>query len=74
MRIRVDFTIDVPPESMDALRELAGEGSDGSVTELRGYVRGEAEDYIYAYLEGNGVGFSRVRSVYGPMAMRSVTA
>jgi hypothetical protein len=63
MKIRVDFTIEVHPDSLDVLRELAQETDLG---ELRSYVRGEAEDALRQYLEMNGVNVRRMRGVYGP--------
>lgn len=64
MKIRVDFTIEIHPDSIEFLKELSGlEGP--SALELRGYVRGEAEDSLCQYLEMSGVHLRRVRSVYG---------
>lgn len=62
MKIRIDFTVEIDPACLDTLRELAGETS---AEELRSYVRGEAEEALWSYLEGSGVRMRRVRSVYG---------
>jgi len=61
MQIKVDFTIEIPDESMDALRELAGGVRTGR--ECRDFVRGDVIEYIQSYLEDNGVQFEVVREL-----------
>ncbi len=58
MRIKVDFSIDVPPESLPALRELAA-ANDNETARL--FVKGDAQEYVIKYLEDNGVRVTVVR-------------
>lgn len=53
MKIKVEFTVDVPRASLEALRELAG----GVVTnaDAAEFVRMDARDYTVGYLDTNGV-------------------
>lgn len=52
MRIRIDFSFDVPPESLPALRELAVAETNA---EARSFLNADAEQYLLDYLEANGV-------------------
>lgn len=52
MRIRVDFTIEVPAEALPALRALAAaDDNEGA----RDFVKYDATDYVIGYLTDNGV-------------------
>jgi hypothetical protein len=57
MRIHIDVTLEVPPDSLAALRALAEAFSTGDAA---WFVRDEAEDQIKGYLSDNGV---RVRTI-----------
>ena len=52
MKINVNFTINVPDESMGALREMAS-ADDNAMARL--FVKCEAQDYLADYLADNGV-------------------
>ncbi len=52
MRIRVDFTIDVPAERLPALRELALAENNAQAAL---FVKSEAQDLITGYLSDMGV-------------------
>lgn len=57
MRIRVNFTLEVPDDSLEKLREAAE--ADDNVS-AGWFVRGQAEDEIKMYLEDHNV---RVRTI-----------
>lgn len=63
LRVRPDFSIEIHPDSLDALRGLAA-GAE-TAAEMRDFVRAEAEDLLCAYLESNGINLRRIRSAYG---------
>lgn len=50
MRVRIDFTLDVPLS--DALREATQEADPA---EIRRFLQNEAVEYLTEYLEGLGV-------------------
>lgn len=52
MKIKVEFTVDVPRESLVALRLLSGEETNAEAAE---FVRLEARDFLADYLGSNGV-------------------
>jgi hypothetical protein len=52
MRINVNFTIEVRPEDLPALRELAAADNNQDAI---GFVRGDAQQYTLDYLTSNGV-------------------
>lgn len=52
MRIRVDFTLEIQPEKLPALRELASADNNNDALY---FVKAEAEDYVRDYLSSNGV-------------------
>lgn len=52
MKIKVEFTVDVPRESLVALRLLSGEETNAEAAE---FVRLEARDSLADYLGSNGV-------------------
>lgn len=52
MKIRVEFTIDVPRAQLEALRELAVAEDNSQAAD---FVRMDARDYILDYLSSNGV-------------------
>lgn len=53
MRIRVNFTVEVPPDQLAKLRALAEAGKD--TAEAGWFVRAEAEEHLQNYLGDNGV-------------------
>jgi hypothetical protein len=60
MRIRIAFTLDVPRESLPALRELADPDAIHSghdeITAIRDFLGDDAEQYIIGCMTDNGVG------------------
>lgn len=52
MKIHVDFTLDVDPKHLAALRALTMSENNGDAAT---FIRGEAEDLIRGYMEDNGV-------------------
>lgn len=52
MRIRIDFTLDIPLSSKEALLEAT---ESNSVYDAGGFVNMDVEEYIVDYLEGIGV-------------------
>jgi hypothetical protein len=52
MKIHVNFTLDVPADSLAALRELASAETNA---EARDFVKMDALEYTRGYLEDNGV-------------------
>ena len=71
MKIAVNFTIDVPDDSMDALAALAAV-DPGDRAGARQFVQAEAEQNVITYLADNGVTVRPIRGValayddYGP--------
>lgn len=63
MKIRVDFTMDVPEEYVERLIELAAADSRAGA---KSFVRAEAEENILSYLEDNGVQPVAVRGTARP--------
>lgn len=62
MRVRVDFSFDVPPESLAALRELAAADTNA---EARAFLQADAEEYLLTYMGANGVNdVKRIRSAW----------
>lgn len=68
MKIHVDFTMDIPEESVPALIELAVADDRAAA---RSFVRAEAEENILSYLEDNGVHPVAVRGTARPEAVAS---
>jgi hypothetical protein len=52
VKIRIDLTVDVPRESLEALRELACATTN---TEAAEFVRSDVCEHLHAYLGSNGV-------------------
>lgn len=61
MRIKVDFTVEVQPEHLPALKELAALDPNAKAERAAEFVRGDAADYVITYLEDNGVPVTLVR-------------
>jgi hypothetical protein len=59
MRIHVDFTLEVPPDQLANLRQLAE--ADGDTNAAGWFVRAEAEEAIQGYLGDNGVNSRVIR-------------
>lgn len=58
MKVRVDFTLDIPMTYYEELAELAG-GAE-TTEEVRGFLKEEAKQYLMDYLADNGVRGARV--------------
>lgn len=58
MKIKVNFTIDVPADSLAALRELASADTNA---EARDFVKMDSLEYTRGYLEDNGVKLSVIK-------------
>jgi hypothetical protein len=52
MKIKVEFTVDVPREDLEALRELANADTNARAAE---FVRSDVIEYVHQYLGSNGV-------------------
>lgn len=52
MKFRVAFTLDIPPSSMSKMMELA---QAYNYDEVRSFLKAEANDYLWEYLDSNGV-------------------
>lgn len=63
MKIRVDFTLDVPEEYVAKLIELAAAADRAGA---RRFVQSEAEENLFSYLEDNGVWPTSVRGTARP--------
>ncbi len=53
MRIKIEFTVEVPDVSLKALKNLAVADTTAHV---RDFVKNEAEEYLLQYMDSNGVG------------------
>lgn len=62
MKIAVNFTIDVPDDSMNALTALAAV-EPGDRTGARQFVQAEAEQDVITYLTDNGITVTPIRGV-----------
>lgn len=58
MRIHIDFTLDVKPEDLPALKKLA---ETDSAIEAGWFIHAEAMDYVMDYMRDNGVPSTLVR-------------
>lgn len=63
MKVHVDFTVEIDPEYLDALRELAGNAD--TIADVRLFVHREAEEYLLGYLDTGGVRARLARNAYG---------
>lgn len=59
MKVRIDFTIEIPDECLDNLKELAGEADD--LDTARRFVKMDVEDSLIHYLSSNGVDAEVIR-------------
>lgn len=65
MKIKVNFTIDVAPEHLAALREFTSSDNNSSAAT---FIRGEAAEYLQTYLEENGIPLT-VEMHYPPVSL-----
>lgn len=59
MKIRVNFTLEIPPHHLPQLRQLAEADTTGDAA---WFVRAEAEDTIKGYLGDNGVNSKTIQA------------
>ena len=52
MRVRIEFTLDIPENQLERLAELCAADSRA---DIRAFLKGEAEDHLTEYLRDNGI-------------------
>lgn len=62
MKVKIDFTIEIPEESYANLKEVSGEVE--TLSEARDFIKGDVEAYIVDYLTSNGVRAEVIRTTY----------